>query len=194
MVDSSIASLARFFPLLALAGGAIGDASCSAGCSTTSAGFSSSTTSMVSSFLALVLLAFVVFAFFARPFLVPPTVIVEAVVITVSSWPADVVSAIEGASDIIVACDWVESREALDPRAAFERPFFLVPLNSSMRAKRGQLGDLFRCSSLQEYQKMQHIGSFFFSSLVLTGDCRSDPSNQEPDGSRCMLLCLRTLE
>jgi hypothetical protein len=74
----------------------------------------------------------------ARAFFVAMVDVVDKMV----SFPAavaSVVSAIEGASEVNVATDCVESRETFDPRAALAREAF--GFGSADKAKKGQLGD-----------------------------------------------------
>ena len=65
----------------------------------------------------------------------------DAVVRTVSSI-ALVISAIEVDSVIVVATDWIEARDALDPRPALPRVAFLGLVCVWFREKKGQDGAL----------------------------------------------------
>lgn len=130
--DSSMASLPRFFPREVFAG-------CGSGA--TSSGWSTASVSAGSFFLALLRLPLAAAPFLPFVFL-PPCVMVDAVVRTLSSTSA-VASVTDNASDATVATDCADSRDALDPRAALARPVFFLgaPSNWLMRAKNAQPGD-----------------------------------------------------
>ncbi len=111
---------------------------------------SSSKISIASSFLTLVFRALPVVAFLPLTAFFPPCVMVDAVVIALSSWSAEM-SAVDARSDAVVATvatDCTESREALEVLAALARPFFGAGYRL-IKTKNGQPGSRLLCSSLE---------------------------------------------
>lgn len=125
MTESSMASLARLRPRAGFAGG-----------SGMWSG-SSSKISTASSFLALVFRGLAVVVFLALVDFFPPCVMVDAVVMTLSSWLA-VMSARDWWSVATVATDWPESREAFEALAVLVALAFLGGGSCDLRMKKGQ--------------------------------------------------------